>query len=492
VTMSDVSATASSDAPSTTASKKKVYTGHRLGTGSQLPNGTRVACLRNLLKMVTHKFQCRDHDLSHRERLIISGVKLPIAPTFVVSRMPGDRESARARLIEGPVLAVCSRGETRFDAKPRRGRIVGEEGATSEVWDLSREVGCALAVAGMRNRQGSKERSTEDAEAKWWESVPRWGGGDTKWGMLACEVYEDEDPSWSPAERLLQEEKRRKDEEMRERTPDPGADARGIDVDDLIAGLDGRPKKKAKGGGFEPGRSSRDEGKPGNGKGGKKEEIRDGRRVMFMPPQKRKWYAEWAKMKPMTPIWDEKVIWKKIGAERRDAEDSEAGGSEAVGPAPRPQQQDGHVDAEWDDIYTLSAVNHHVSLVKLRVSKQYLDWLEAGGETVESRTQPEHSKSNAHRGQDEQRREGGRRGGGGEEKQKQPADNNSAAAAAAAADDTSSSSSPSSDPSILSISRSKWIDLFDVEERKEFLVALWRVFCWLNRERITPDQNRNQ
>lgn len=385
---------------------KQVYKGQRLGNGEQMSPATRVSAVRNLLKMVVHKFNCRDYETNPKDKLRFTTVNISsVFYNFCVAKMPSDMQLARARMVEGPIMAMHSRAEVRF--KSREGLLIPTSDILGERFDLFREVGCMLLLAKQRSREGQKS-IRHPAEHEWWASKSRWGDGETKWGQLASEVYEDEDPSWSPEEASLQKLKRDQDEEQ-ERLAEAAAaaDLKNLRTDDLIANTSPsgeRPKKKKRSG----------EGNGSGGKSGSKIEYKDGKRVMFTPPIRRKWYHDWTKIRPNAPTWDEKVIYRRIGQRSK-----ELGG-------------DG-----WDEVYLLSAANHHVCMMKMQVHEEYLEWLEKG-EVV--------------RVDD---------AGVAEERKKR---------------------------NVLYVSRSRWYDLFEVEQRKELLTGIWRIMCWINRDEVPKQE----
>lgn len=394
---------------------KEVYKGYRISSAESLSPGTRIAMLKNLLKVAMHKFQCRDHEpIPHpREKLVVRGVKIQsIQYHCCIARMPQEVKMARARFVEGPVMAIATRDELRFKEKsgletPDKTGFVGER------FDLLREIGWMLILASQRAREGQEKPA--NGLDKWWTTKQRWGGGPTKWGQLASEIFEDEDPSWSPEEKKLQEDKRKQQEEERTKGIDvKAADPKKLDVEDLIANgspdttkapalpglqtggpptalrsdLDIRPKRK----------KMRSMDRPP----GDEVVLKDGRRLMYVPPFKKKWYQDWQKLRPNAPTIDEKIISKKIGIDTKTG---------------------------FDEVFMVTSVNHHVALVKMKVHPDYLAWLETG------RFVPNDETSDMKR-------------------------------------------------NVLYVSRSTWFDMFSVEARKEFLVALWRTFCWINRDHI--------
>ncbi|EXJ80258.1 hypothetical protein A1O1_08400 [Capronia coronata CBS 617.96] len=387
---------------------KPVYKGHRLGNGEQMNPGTRVGAVRNLLKMAVHKFTCRDYEVNPRERLRIGNVNLPSTYyNFCVTKLPAEMKLARARMVEGPLMAVHCRNEVRF--KSRDDLLGPASDFVGEKYDLFREVAGMLMVAQQRAREGRK-LSAEPGEHQWWAIKPRWGGGETRWGQLANEVYEDDDPSWSPEERRLQMEKRKKEEEERQQAEAASlANLEHLQPEDLMSrqlASGERPKKKKRSG---------ENGGPSNGKA----EYREGRRLMYTQPVRRKWYQEWLKIRPNGPTWDEKIIYKRVGMRSRE-----------------------HGGDGWDNIYMVSAVNHHACILRLCVHDDYLQWLEM------EQTKEDHPEQQAHDSPCENTRH----------------------------------------EHILYMRRSHWYDLFDAQQRKEFLVGIWRIMCWLNRDEVPPGE----
>ena len=429
VEMTNVDAAGPTMNGSEPANTKEVYKGYRFGNGEQLNPGTRVALVKNLLKMVMHKFTCRDHEPipAPREKLVFRGVKVQsVQYHFCIARIPKESKLARARMVEGPLMAAHCREEVRFKQTPSLaspetllgGSTAEGTGRSSDTpatakgppsgasfvgerFDLFREIGGMLILATQRAREG-KSKDSYSGSDKWWATEKRFGGGPLKWGQLASEVYEDEDPSWSLEEKKLQEEKRQREADARERgkSGKQPFDATHIGIDDLMANnapslpnipgdpLLGPRKKKLRSLERPP---------------GKEEEVRDGRRLMYVPPFRKRWYQDWQKLKPNTPTWDDKIIYKHIG--KLDT-------------------------SEHDDIYMISSVNHHVALLRMKVHPEYLAWVESG------KPVPEGEEDNGLR------------------------------------------------KDVLYVQRSTWYDMFDVQSRREFLTVLWRVFCWLNRNYI--------
>jgi hypothetical protein len=385
---------------------KQVYKGNRLGNGEQMTAGTRVGALRNLLKMAVHKFNCRDYDVSPREKLRIQNINVPAASyNFCVAKLPADPKLARSRMVEGPLMAVHCRNEVRF--KSREGLLSPTSDFVGEKFDLFREIGGMLMLAKQRAREG-QTLSKEPREDQWWAIKSRWGGGEMKWGQLASEVFEDDDPSWSVEERRLQLEKREKEEEERRKAETAAAaDLHNLKPEDLISGPltpgSERPKKKKKSG-AEAG-ASKD-----------RTEYKDGRRLVYVAPLRRKWYQEWLKIRPNGPSWDEKIIYRTVG-----------------------KVAEGEGNVGWDDVYMISGANHHACILRMSVHDNYLEWLETGK-------------------------------------------------ASGANGEGTPGNSGSRPDHMLYVSRSPWFDLFEVEQRKELLIGIWRILSWMNRYEVPKEE----
>ncbi|PGH08886.1 hypothetical protein GX51_00943 [Blastomyces parvus] len=111
---------------------------------------------------------------------------------------------------------------------------------------------------------------------------------------------------------------------------------------------------------------------------------------------------KWRILQPGPSLWDKKMIYTQIGKDK---------------------------DSPFDDILMVSSINHHFSIVHLRVHSTYLEWLTA-------------SKGNI--------------------------------------------SDPSSDSTdnpwhVLRMRRTRWFDLFKPSDRLEGLEGLWAIFSWLMR-----------
>ena len=414
--------------PSSTLSvkqKKLLYTGYRHSSSAQLPGSTRAALLRSFLKMAIHTFGLRDHDVARTEKLRVQDVEIPGfvcrgGGGFVVAKVPREREEARKRRVVGPVLGGRVVGEVRWRREGQQIEVGGDDGlgeVVSDGFELGREVGGLVQLAVMRAREGIKSEEAEVAlqEGWWWAKKGRWGGGEVKWGMRADEVYEEDDPSWSPWERERQDEKRRDEAKVKRMTEvmemqqQQQQKGNGLDINDLLAGSGGKEGMEAAFGKIQQNlegigykspaaKSTRVDERTRRGREDRSE-MREGRRVMYTAPQKKKFLRDWTVVRPNGLGWDEKVIWKGFG--KADEEG-------------------------YDEVFQLTVLNHHLAIAKLRVSSQYLRWLDAGKDVQE-----QYDES-----------------------------------------------------SVLKMWRSRWYDMFNVEDRTELLEGLWRVLGWCMRDEL--------
>lgn len=153
---------------------------YRTSAGSSMPTQYRTQLLVSFLKLVTYDFSCnvmgrQEPRLHMKSPAPTDSQKTPSPPQRhsyfssgcnFIYRMPVDRESAKLGIIEGPIAAVSPRHMTAFPP-------VGRE--REPVIDLSRELIAALITAQHRAREGKQEvRVGKDA---WWTTRRRWGGG---------------------------------------------------------------------------------------------------------------------------------------------------------------------------------------------------------------------------------------------------------------------------------------------------------------------------
>ncbi|PVI00510.1 hypothetical protein DM02DRAFT_655372 [Periconia macrospinosa] len=106
----------------------------------------------------------------------------------------------------------------------------------------------------------------------------------------------------------------------------------------------------------------------------------------------------WKTIRPGNPLWDPKTVYEAIGKDR---------------------------DSEWDEIFMISSLNHHISVIKLRVHRLYIEFITTGAI-------PEDTPS--------------------EQDWRSP-----------------------------QLQRTRWFNLFEVEDRKEAMRGIWGIMSYLVR-----------
>jgi hypothetical protein len=360
---------------------KRVYKGRRTGTGQEMPEDFRDEMLRGFVEPAAWAYGCQVVKPLTQPRLAIGTMLVPVKHNLVVGRSPKERAAARRGLLEGPVLAVLGRNTLGYwiDAP-----LPELEGSKAEVYDLLREVGAMLKLAQERAREGKKE--VKSGAGKWWTTKPRWGGGSG--GPMG---WEDE-----LQKEYYLEGGRVKCEKARKK-PLTEAEVDKILTEPMEEGL--REEKAPIPMDFKK--------KPGR-------EARKGAAVKPGGSLKR-WNMmadKWKSIQTGSSLWDDQRIYMRIGKERPQ-------------PGVSPTET-------FDNIFLVSSVNHHISVLRMRVSDLYLVWLQsANGEEMPALSME--------------------------------------------------SLQPQETSGRLQLWRTKWYDVFNPEERLEAQRGLWQVIGWLTK-----------
>lgn len=146
-------------------------TSGRTGNNSSMPSEYRSGLLNALVKLVAYDFGCnvsrprtppRFSNTSYATGRPLTS-SWPAGDLNFVYRIPNDPNLARAGWVEGPLAVLSPRHNISFSSKQE------------SMWDLAREVVPILVTAQHRARQGKEER--EIGNDQWWTTKPRWGGG---------------------------------------------------------------------------------------------------------------------------------------------------------------------------------------------------------------------------------------------------------------------------------------------------------------------------
>ncbi|KAI9643430.1 hypothetical protein NHQ30_008049 [Ciborinia camelliae] len=329
----------------------------RTGTGSQLPHEYRQALTTAFIKLVAYDFGCN--------------VSFPrVEPRLHIHPPPSQSLSSPSHFSAMGATMLYRIPTDRYSA--RTGFLEGPLAAVScrsntsfatpfdSNLDLAREVITLLLTAQQRNREGKEEKRF--GEGEWWTTVPRWGGA--KGGPIGKEIEaatSDSSPNPLPS-------------------TEDGPKTLLIDIKSKIGGINSIPSLPSL-----PSLQS----------------INSERR----PPQKKprtarlggqaQLYENYRKMMPPASTWDKKARYMAIG-------------------------KPGGVQGDWDEVFLISCLNHHISFLRGRVGKGILEVLdgEADGKEGFERTV---------------------------------------------------------------IWRTKWYDLFQVEDRVEAMGIVWGMVAWIMR-----------
>ncbi|OIW26820.1 hypothetical protein CONLIGDRAFT_635073 [Coniochaeta ligniaria NRRL 30616] len=350
---------------------------YRTGSGSQMPPDCRQNILSSFLKLVAYDFGCNVSAPRTEPRLYVSSPATPDHParnsyfssgcTFIF-RTPTTREAARAGIVEGPLAAVSARHTTSFAPSSP-----GDRDATM---DLSRELIAALLTAQHRRRAGKTERRIgEDA---WWATKPRWGGGPG--GPIGREI----EMLTVGADAAVGDK-----DALPESPPEdsPMAPAASLSSPYPPAGASDGARPRAL-----PSRLA-GSGAEASPKGAKRLKKSGNGNTLPM-------YDNYRMVRPPSAAWDKKTRYEAVGRRR---------------------------GADYDDVFVVSSLFHHISVLRVRVPDRLLEALEGGVYDA---------------GEEERKRSWGR----------------------------------------LEVWRSKWYDFFLVEDRVEAMRLVWGMMAYLMRE----------
>ncbi|KAK3899667.1 hypothetical protein C8A05DRAFT_17929 [Staphylotrichum tortipilum] len=307
---------------------------YRSGAGHQMPIEYRQNMITAFLKLVAYDFTCNVSAPRTEPRLHITSNPTRGSPcssyfssgcTFIF-RSPNTREAARAGIVEGPVAAVSARHTTSFPAHPPRDSSASAKPDFDSTLDLAREVVAALITAQHRAREGRVEKRI-GADA-WWCSKPRWGGGPG--GPIGREVE-----MLSGADQTVGDKDAPPSSPAPSSSSSPGGDGGGGGGG---VALPQRPFSS---------RPSTKSPFPGGGLDGASKSAKRLKKSGNLPM-----YDNYRIVRPPAATWDRKTRYEAIGRVR---------------------------GAGHDDVFVVSALLHHVSVLRVRVPEGLLAVL--AGET---------------------------------------------------------------------------------------------------------------
>jgi hypothetical protein len=362
---------------------KRVYKGRRTGTGRLMQEEYRDEMLKGFVESAAWAWGCQLVKPMVHPRLAIGTMLVPMKQSFVVGRSPKERAAARRGVLEGPVLGVLGRGIMGYWID---GPWPELDENKAETYDLLREVGAMLELAQERAREGKKEK--RPGTGKWWTTKQRWGGGPG--GPMG---YEDE----LQKEYYLEGGQVKQCEKAKKR---PLSEA---EVDKILA---------------EPMDEGPQEEKVAVPVHARRKSGRDSKKGMSAKPggNLRRWSLmadRWKLIQPGSSVWDDLRVYMRIGKER---------------------PQSGEYSTEiFDNIFLVSSMNHHISILRMRVSHRYLAWLQSGSGVDESFSSEKSLEALGNAG-------------------------------------------------VLRLWRTKWYDLFDPGERVEAQKGIFQVMGWLMKQ----------
>lgn len=288
----------------------------RTGTGSQLPHEYRQALTSSFVKLITYDFSCNVTYPRIEPRLHIHPPKSQSSSSPSYFSAAGVTMAYRTPIERNAARACFIEGPVA--ALSSRSNTSFTTPFDSNL-DLAREVATILLTAQQRNREGKEENHF--GEGKWWTTVPRWGGG--KGGAIGKEI-DTSAPIPSPTPRSSRGDKvKDKDKSLL------------TDIKNKITSINSLPSLQS----VQPGSFL---------------QIPTPER---RPPQKKprtarvggqsQLYENYRRMIPPTSNWDKKTKYLAIG-------------------------KPGGLQGNSDEIFLISVVNHHVSIVRGRVGMDIL------------------------------------------------------------------------------------------------------------------------
>lgn len=145
-----------------TAGSFTEYSGRRINAGTAMPPSYREQLIYHFLNPIIWSFSCRFEVPRTQPRIGVADYRIPVDLTGFVYRVPRSRLAPDSKSLEGPVMVVQCRGETKFLTEQ------------AEIADLLREVGAAILTAQERTREGRTEPTSRE---QWFVTRRRWGGG---------------------------------------------------------------------------------------------------------------------------------------------------------------------------------------------------------------------------------------------------------------------------------------------------------------------------
>ncbi|KAM7197193.1 hypothetical protein V8F20_006742, partial [Naviculisporaceae sp. PSN 640] len=361
----------------------------RTGTGHQMPPEYRQNILTAFLKLVAYDYGCNVSAPRTEPRLYMTANPPPGAPksaaprksyitsgcTFIF-RTPTTREAARSGIVEGPLAAVSARHTTSFPPPRPAPSAPTSPTATSSsvtlsdsasppspstsklgtdrdsILDLAREIVAALITAQHRARQGKTEK--RPGEGAWWTAKPRWGGGPGGPIGREIEMQSGEDVVGDKDETLPSKSASSSTSSSSSTTKTTNPPSQQKPAATSLPGgghdlsLPRRPGSGSSSSSSSSSLSSRSlptwtsiPSSSGGAKGAKR--LKKSGNLAI--------YDSYRMVRPPAAAWDKKTKYESIGRLR---------------------------GADYDDVFVISALFHHISVLRVRVPDRLLAVLDGG------------------------------------------------------------------------------------------------------------------
>ncbi|KAK8084595.1 hypothetical protein PG997_005866 [Apiospora hydei] len=303
-------------------------TTYRTASGSSMPPELRHGLITAFVKLVSYDCGCNLATPRVEPRLHLLEPSSPSpksearhAPSRLarasyfpsgcnfLARVPQAREDARRGVMEGPLAAVSARNITNFSTP------------SDQSIDFGRELVAALITAQQRAREGQKEKRFGDG--RWWATTRRWGGAEG--GPIGREIESIErsegDNNTTPSK--ADNAARSPLSPTKENTGDGSTQKQGKE-----SNTNKRPQSPSHP--ISPSSGLPMRGPPANKKSRKTLGIYDNYRMVRLPSSN----------------WDKKMRYTAIG------------------------KQPG---ADFDDVFVISSIFHHLSILRVRVPMRLLE-----------------------------------------------------------------------------------------------------------------------
>lgn len=319
------------------------YTGRRIGSGTEMPDDVRDEAIRAFVEMAAWPFGCQVCVPTLPPRLTVKSLLFPVRQSFQSARSPRDRQIARTGVLEGPVLIAQCRPETAF-------RATGDDQGSGigEVCDLFREVGGMLLAAQERAREGANE--LRPGEGKWWTTTPRFGG--------------------RPNDGILED-----------LVKGQGLGFHGMPIPDAML-EEAKPEPPASVPDIESARKRH------------KFEHPFVTSLSRRPSAMRKLSSgeKWQILQPGPSLWDKRMRYQQIGKAPGSVYDDVSFAASLIFPFNLFSAICYVVcyANQLPQIYMISSINHHISILHLRVHKRYLETLTFGQSDFPTDSDPEY------------------------------------------------------------------------------------------------------